>query len=80
MNHPGIQATLLKALTSVAPEVDAAAIAPAEPLRRQIDLDSDDWHNFLIEIDHLLGVDIPYAEAARLNTLDELVEYCVAHA
>ena len=76
MNRDQIRDQLLLALTEVAPEVDAQAIAPARLLRQQVDLDSADWLNFLVAVHTHLGVDIPDADAAKLSTLDKLVDYC----
>ncbi len=76
MNPEDIRTQLLRALTEVAPEVDAAAIEPARLLRQQVDLDSADWLNFLVAVHEHLGVDIPDADAAKLSTLDKLVQYC----
>lgn len=76
MNRDSIRQALLAALTDVAPEVDPGALDPAKPLRRQVDLDSADWLNFLVAVHEQLGLDIPDAEAARLDTLDRLVDWC----
>ncbi len=76
MNPDAIRAQLLNALTEVAPEVDAKAISSERLLRQQVDLDSADWLNFLVAVNERLGVDIPDADAAKLSTLDKLVQYC----
>jgi len=76
MNRDEVRAALLKALVDVAPEIDAAALVAAKPLRRQVDLDSADWLNFLVAVHQAIGVDIPDAVAARLDTLDKLVDWC----
>ncbi len=76
MKREEITQKLLQALIDVAPEVDASALAPAKLLRQQVDLDSADWLNFLVAVHERLGVDIPDADAAKLSTLDKLVDYC----
>lgn len=78
MNRDELRTAILETLTGVAPEIDAAALAPAKPLRDQVDLDSADWLNFLVALHARIGVDIPDADVARLNTLDKLVDYCAA--
>ena len=65
-------------LGRIAPEVDLGALKPAVRLRDQVDLDSVDWLNFLVAVHADLGVDIPDAEAARLATLDQVIDYCTA--
>jgi acyl carrier protein len=78
MTPEQIQSELLAAIGEIAPETDLATIDPARSLRQQVDLDSADWLNFLVAVHEKLGVDIPDAEAARLRTLQQLVEYCAA--
>lgn len=78
MSRDDIQIQLLAAIGEIAPETDLAAIDPARPLRQQVDLDSADWLNFLVAVHEKLGIDIPDAEAARLRTLQQLVDYCAA--
>lgn len=76
MNREELKQAILQTLTSIAPEVEPASIEPAKLLREQIDLDSADWLNFLVALHGRLGVDIPDADAARLSTLDKLIDYC----
>jgi len=76
MTREELLAAILDALAGIAPEIDAAALAPATPLRDQVDLDSADWLNFLVALHAKLGIDIPDVDAARLTTLDKLADYC----
>jgi len=75
-----LRAALLGCLARIAPEVDVATLRPEVRLRDQIDLDSVDWLNFLMSVHTALGVDIPDADAARLTTLDQLIDYCGSRA
>ena len=78
MTREELKANVLGALKSIAPEVEVGELAPTQPLRNQVDLDSVDWMNFLIALHGKLGIDIPDADAARLTTLDALLDYCAA--
>jgi acyl carrier protein len=80
MSRDEIKDAVLQALSEVAPEVDPATLRPDVGLRDQLDIDSMDSLNFVIGIHELLHVDIPEAEWARLQTLDEVVDYVVANA
>jgi acyl carrier protein len=73
MGEPELRAEVLRALRSVAPEVEPAALDPGAPLREQVDLDSIDFLRFLAELEARLGVGIPEAEYARSASLDSLV-------
>lgn len=75
MTNEEITRSVLQALSDVAPEADPAAIRTDLSLRDQLDIDSMDSLNFLIAVHEQLQVDIPEADWARLQTIDELVEY-----
>ncbi|MFO7572191.1 MAG: phosphopantetheine-binding protein [Gaiellaceae bacterium] len=78
MNRDEIKDAVLRALTDVAPEADPATLRPDVGLRDQLDIDSMDSLNFVIGIHEQVGVDIPEAEWARLQTLDQVVDYVTA--
>jgi acyl carrier protein len=70
-----LRAAVLGALAKVAPELDPASIAPDKRLRDQVDLDSVDFLNFLVELHNATGVDVPDAHYAQVQTLDECIAY-----
>jgi len=78
MTRDELRAALLDCLSRIAPEVDLARLRPEQQLRDQVDLDSVDWMNFLVAVHAALGIDIPDVDAARLTTLDQLIDYCTA--
>lgn len=78
MTPADIRTGVLEAQLAVAPEVDIAALLPTRSLRRQVDLDSMDWLNFLIGLHERLQVDIPESDYASLATLDQIVAYLQA--
>lgn len=75
MNAAEVRAGVLAELKRIAPELEAADLAPAKPLREQVDLDSMDWLNFIVALHERFRVDIPESDYARLGTLDETVAY-----
>ncbi|MDE2203591.1 MAG: acyl carrier protein [Burkholderiaceae bacterium] len=75
MNEADIRVIVLTALRAIAPEIDAAALRPDRPLRRQVDLDSMDWLHFLLALHDRLKVEIPESDYARLVTLNDVVAY-----
>ncbi len=78
MDREQLKAVALEILRGIAPEVEPDDIAPATPLRQQVDLDSMDWLNFLIGLHQRLGVNIPEADYAQLVTLDNVLDYLQA--
>jgi acyl carrier protein len=64
---------VLAELKRIAPELED--VAPAKPLRDQVDLDSMDWLNFLVALNERLKVEIPEADYRKLGTLQQIVDY-----
>lgn len=75
MKDDPLYAQIIAVLQTIAPEVEAEDLVPGTPLRRQVDLDSMDWLNFLIGLHRAFQVDIPESDYARLVTLDDVVGY-----
>lgn len=75
MNDDEIYDVVVETLTEIAPEVEETGLAPEQPLRSQVDLDSMDWLNFLIGLRKALDVEIPEQDYSRLVTPDDLVRY-----
>lgn len=75
MDEQQIRSVVLQALISIAPELEGTELRPDLPLRRQVDLDSIDWLNFLIGLHKTLGVEIPEADYQKLGTLNQIVAY-----
>ena len=78
MNEQQILAGVIATIEGIAPEVDGAALARAEPLRKQVDLDSIDWLNVIIGLHERFKIDIPEADYAQLTSLDAIVAYLEA--
>lgn len=75
MNPKELRDLVITTLQGIAPEVDAATLRDDLPLRRQVDLDSMDWLNFLLGLNKALGIEIPEKDYARLTTLTALLDY-----
>ncbi len=66
---------VFESLRSVAPEFDPAEIDPRRPLRDEVDIDSFDFLNLLIDLRARTGIDVPEADYARVGTLDAMLAY-----
>jgi len=73
MDAEGIRKVVLEELRRIAPELED--VAPAKPLRDQVDLDSMDWLNFLVALNERLKIEIPEADYRKLGTLDQVTAY-----
>ena len=78
MTPDDIRQSVIGSVQTVAPEADFAALDPRRPLREELDLDSFDFLNVLIELHARTGVEIPEADYARVGTLDALLAYVAA--
>jgi len=76
MDAAEIRKVALAELKRIAPELEE--VAPAKPLRDQVDLDSMDWLNFLVALNGRLKIEIPEADYRKLGTLDQVVAYLAA--
>ena len=75
MTTTEVRAAVVEALTRIAPEVDPTAIDATRSLRDELDLDSMDFLNLVQVLHRRLGVDIPEADYAQLQSLDSAVAY-----
>lgn len=78
MDAEEIRKVVLAELKRIAPELED--VAPAKPLRDQVDLDSMDWLNFLVALNERLKIEIPEADYRKLGTLEQIVGYLCAKA
>ena len=62
-------------IRTVAPDEDLAGLDPEKRLREQIDLDSMDFLDIVMELRKLYGVQVPEEDYKELATLDGCVRY-----
>jgi len=74
-----LRAVVISVLTNVAPDVDPTAIDPDAELLEQLDIDSMDFLNIVVEINSRTGIEIPERDYPKLSTLNDAVNY-LAHA
>ena len=75
MDSIAIRAVVMQVLKDVAPGTEESGLQSDRPLRPQVNLDSMDWLNCLVELSQRLHLEIPESDYARLGTLDGLVSY-----
>jgi acyl carrier protein len=75
VTRESIRAQLLAALVDVAPDVVPDILVDDRPLREQVDIDSYDLLQFVVQIHERLGVDIPEGDYARIDTIGRLIDY-----
>ena len=74
MTQEEIKATVIRILGEIAPEADLTRLKPDISFRDQLDIDSMDFLNFVIELDERMGVRIPESDYPKLLTLEGCIE------
>ena len=75
MTRQGITDAIVEIINDILPEGDCSGVDPAKPLREQLDLDSMDFLDIVMELRKKYGVEVPEADYPRLATLSSCVEY-----
>ncbi len=78
MTRDEIIAAVADELGKIAPEIDIDLIDGTADLREEFDIDSMDFLTFVTALHERLGIDIPEADYAKLETLDATVSYLEA--
>jgi acyl carrier protein len=66
---------VISSLAVIAPETDFDRLASDADLRDELDLDSMDFLNFVIELHNRTGVEVPERDYPRMLTLNACVRY-----
>jgi acyl carrier protein len=75
MTREDIAEAVKDIIHTIAPDEDLSGIDPAQRLRDQIELDSMDFLDIVMELRKRYGVQIPEEEYKELATLDGCVNY-----
>ncbi len=75
MTKEDIRAAILNIITDIAPDENLSSLKGDVRLRDQIDLDSMDFLDIVMELRKRYNVEVPEADYVKLATLDSSVEY-----
>ena len=70
-----IKNVVLEIIQDIDDEADFTNLDPSEPLRDQLDLDSMDFLDIVMELRKRYQIQIPEADYPQLATLDSCVNY-----
>ncbi|MDR1591166.1 MAG: acyl carrier protein [Puniceicoccales bacterium] len=62
-------------IAEIAPDEDISDLETAVPLREQLDLDSMDFLDIVMELRKRYAIDVPEADYPRLESLDSCANY-----
>jgi acyl carrier protein len=75
MTAPEIRSEVLDILSDIAPDEDLSAIADDKPFREQLELDSMDFLDIVMELRKRHRIQIPEADYQHLASLASTVAY-----
>jgi len=75
MTQEDIRSAIINIITDIAPDEDLSKLKGDVRLREQIDLDSMDFLDIVMELRKRYNVEVPEADYMNLATLDSSVKY-----
>lgn len=75
MTRDEIAQTVLDIIRDIVPDEDCSEVDPDQNLRDQLDLDSMDFLDIVMELRKQHGVEVPESDYPKLATLNSTVEY-----
>jgi acyl carrier protein len=75
MNHDDVKKIIVDIISNIAPDEDVSNLNPAVALREQLQLDSMDFLDIVMELRKKHGIEVPEADYPRLASLNSCAEY-----
>ncbi len=70
-----VKKIVLAIIADIAPDEDLSNVKPSVRLRDQLELDSMDFLDIVMELRKKYGIEVPEADYPKLATLDSCAEY-----
>jgi len=75
MTAAEIREEVLDILSDIAPDEDLSGLVAEKPFREQLELDSMDFLDIVMELRNRHGIAVPEADSIQLASLDSSAEY-----
>lgn len=75
MTHEEVKKIVLDIIAEIAPDEDLSDVKPDVRLREQLNLDSMDFLDIVMELRKQHGIEVPETDYPKLATLDSCGEY-----
>jgi len=75
MTKGQIKETILKIIAQIIPDEDLSTLKGDIPIREQVELDSMDFLDIVMELRKRYGIEVPEDDYTHLATLDSTVAY-----
>lgn len=70
-----VRQIIIDIITTIAPDADTSNLTDEVPLREQLELDSMDFLDIVLELRKQYGIDVPESDYKQLETLASCVAY-----
>ena len=77
MTKEDVRQTVLDIIADIAPDEDLSNVKPGVRLRDQLDLDSMDFLDIVMELRKQYSIEVPEEDYSQLASLDSCAEYLV---
>jgi len=77
MTKDDVREIVLKIIAEIAPDEDLSDVKPNVGLRDQLDLDSMDFLDIVMELRKQYSIEVPEEDYSQLASLDSCAEYLV---
>ncbi len=75
MTKEAITDAIISQIQTVAPEIETDDIRPDAHIQRSLEIDSFDFLKILTALKEILGVEVPEADYAQVDTLAKMRDY-----
>lgn len=75
MTREQIGQAIVDIITDIVPDEDCSSLEPNQALRDQLDLDSMDFLDIVMELRKKYGVEVPESDYPQLATLTSCIDY-----
>jgi len=75
MTREEVKSSIVEIINDILPDGDCSKVDPALKLRDQLELDSMDFLDIVMELRKKYGIEVPEEDYPKLATLDSCVEY-----
>ncbi len=75
MTKEEVKKIVLEIISEIAPDEDLSNVKPDVRLREQLDLDSMDFLDIVMELRKKYGIEVPEADYPKLASLDSCADY-----
>lgn len=75
MTHEECQQVVLEIIEDIAPDEDLSDVKPEVPLREQLELDSMDFLDIVMELRKKHNIEVPEEDYPKLESLQSCADY-----